>query len=66
MKAVRIIMKVLAITLLLSTMICGLFLNGQGVQPDPSSIQFHMTIGISGIVLGIAIFFLPGKKVQQQ
>ena len=65
MKAVRIIMKVLAITLLLSTMICGLYLYGQSTPVDPGSVRFHMTIGIAGIVLGIATFFLPGKRARQ-
>ena len=65
MKAVRIIMKVIAVTLLLSTLICGLSLYGKTVPVDPSSISFHMTVGIAGIVFGIATFFLPGKKARQ-
>jgi hypothetical protein len=62
MKAVRIIMKVVSITLLLSTLICGLYLKGSAAPIDPSSIQFHMTIGVAGLVLGIVTMFLPGKR----
>lgn len=65
MKTFRIIMRILAITLLASTMICGLYLSGQSTPVDPSSIQFHMTIGIAGIMLGIITMFLPGRKVKQ-
>jgi hypothetical protein len=64
MKAFRILMRIIAITLLVSTMICGLYLKGQSTPVDPSSIQFHMTIGIAGIVLGIVTMFLPGKKAK--
>jgi hypothetical protein len=61
MKVIRILMRIAAITLLLSTLICGLSLIGKSVI-DPSSIQFHMTIGIGGILLGIVTMFLPGKN----
>jgi hypothetical protein len=63
MKALRIVMRVVSITLLASTLICGLYLKGQPVV-DPSSIQFHMTIAVAGIVLGVTTMFLPGKKVK--
>ena len=62
MKIIRILMRIAAITLLLSTLICGLYLSGKGMTIDPSSLQFHMTIGISAIVLGIVTMFLPGKN----
>jgi hypothetical protein len=63
MKVFRIVMRIVSIALLASTLICGLYLKGQPVL-EPSSIQFHMTIAIAGIFLGIATMFLPGKKTK--
>lgn len=37
--------------LLLSTMICGLWLKSQGATPE--SVQFHITIAIASIVLSL-------------
>lgn len=65
MKAFRIIMRVLSITLILSTLICGLSLASGNTPVDAGSLQFHMTIGILGIVFSIVTFFLPGKKAVQ-
>ena len=62
MKAFRIILRVISITLLASTLICGLYLAGKGTAVDPSSLQFHMTIGITGSVTGVAAMLLPSRK----
>lgn len=60
-----IIMRVSAITLLASVMICGLYLHGRDAAVDAGSLQFHMTVGIAGVVLGIVAMLLPGKKTIQ-
>ncbi|SHI20655.1 hypothetical protein SAMN02745823_03389 [Sporobacter termitidis DSM 10068] len=65
MKAFRIIMRVISITLLASAMICGLYLRGQGTPVDPGSLQFHMTIGIAAVIFTVVTLFLPGKKTKQ-
>lgn len=65
MKVFRIIMRVISLTLLASTLICGLSLMGKVTPIDPSSLQFHMTIGIAGVAFTAVTIFLPGKKAKQ-
>jgi hypothetical protein len=67
MKAFRIIMRVLSLTLLASALICGLWLARRGQAGiDPGSLQFHMAIGIAGIVCSAVTMFLPGGKARQK
>lgn len=65
MKAFRITMRVISITLVASTLICGLSLASQYTPTDASSLQFHMTIGIAGIAFSVVTMFLPGRKAKQ-
>jgi hypothetical protein len=53
MKTLRAILNASAALLLVSTAICGLWLRGQATVA-PSSIGFHMTIGL----LGMAVWLL--------
>ena len=61
MKAFRIIMRVISLTLLVSTLICGLYLSTQAAA-DPSSIQFHSAIAGAAILFSAVTIFLPGGK----
>lgn len=49
MKIATIISSVVSILLLLSAMICGLWLK----SGQPGSINFHMNCGIAGIVFSV-------------
>lgn len=61
-----IIMRVISLTLLASTLICGLYLAAQGAgNVEISSLQFHKAIGIAAVASGAVTMFLPGKKVKQ-
>ncbi len=53
MKALRVGLKAGAAVLLVSTAICGLWIRGQGAAVDPSSVSFHMTIGLLTVVVGL-------------
>ncbi len=53
MRALRVVLNVSATLLLASTAICGLWLRGQGAAVDPSSIGFHMTIGLLSVAAGL-------------
>ncbi len=53
MKALRVVLNASAALLLASTAICGLWLRGQGAAVDPSSIGFHMTIGLLTVAVGL-------------
>ena len=52
MKIVFLITSIITGFLLLSTMICGLWIKGNKVT-DASSLNFHTTIGIWSVVFGI-------------
>jgi hypothetical protein len=52
MKIAQIILNSLSILGLLCTAICGLWLHSHSTPaPDPSSISFHMTLGLGTIVI---------------
>ena len=53
MKALRVALNAGAALLLVSTAICGLWIRGQGAAVDPSSIGFHMTIGLVTVVVSL-------------
>lgn len=53
MKIITIVVSVLAIITLLSTLICGLWISKQP-EVDPSSLLFHLRIGIASVILVIA------------
>lgn len=53
MKTLRVVLNVSTALLLASTAICGLWLRSQGATVDPSSIGFHMTIGLLTVVVGL-------------
>ncbi len=53
MRALRVVLSVSAALLLASTAICGVWLRGQGTAVDPSSIGFHMTIGLLSVAVGL-------------
>lgn len=62
MRILTLIVAILAIVCLLSTLICGLWMKQQ-TNIEASSINFHVTIGIAGVVLSIlAILILLIKK----
>ena len=52
MKTISIIVAVITILLLLSTLICGLWIKSKGLT-DPSSLNFHMQIGIASVIFGL-------------
>lgn len=64
MKVFRIIMRVISLSLLGSTLICGLYIGAQS-SVDISSLQFHKMIGIAAIMFIAVTIFLPGKKAKQ-
>lgn len=57
MKLLTLIVAILAITGLLSTLICGLWMMQQ-TNVAQSSINFHVTIGIASVVLSILSILL--------
>lgn len=57
MKMIINILAIFAIIGLLSTLICGLWIHKQP-SIDPSSIKFHMQIGIGSIILSVLTLIL--------
>jgi predicted small integral membrane protein len=57
MKTIVIIIAVLDIVLLLSTLICGLWISGQNLSGDAlvSARTFHRNIAITSIVLSVIV-----------
>lgn len=51
MKIVLIVLAVLSMLLLLSTLICGLWIRAQGPAVDPSSLSFHLGIAVISILM---------------
>lgn len=52
MKIITIVIAVVAGLLLLSTLICGLWIKSKGLT-DISSLNFHMQIGIGSVIFGM-------------
>lgn len=53
MKIVSLIVGILTMLLLLSTLICGLWINAKGLTNDSSSLAFHMKIGTASVIFGV-------------
>jgi cytochrome b561 len=51
------IMAVVSILLLLSTLICGLWMKAQPAV-DPSSVNFHVTLGIATVIVTLITLVL--------
>lgn len=52
MKLATLISSIITALLLLSTMICGLWLRANNIA-DPSSFNFHMNCGIAAVVFSL-------------
>lgn len=52
MKKATIISAIITVLLLLSTMICGLWLRANNIS-DPSSFDFHVNCGIGAVVFSV-------------
>ncbi len=52
MKIVFVVISVITGFLLLSTMICGLWIKANNIK-DASSLNFHMNIGIASVIFGV-------------
>ncbi len=62
MKTLTLIVAILAIVCLLSTLICGFWMKQQ-TNVEASSINFHVTLGIASVVLGVlSILLLLTRK----
>ncbi len=53
MKTLQLIAAGLTGLLLIMVLICGLWMKAQGTNLDPSSVSFHMGLGITTVVLGL-------------
>jgi len=49
MKIATLVSAILTVLVVVSTMICGLWISANNVT-DPSSIHFHKTIGIASVI----------------
>jgi|GEM_PF-1943999 len=67
MRVFQIIVAVATILLMLSTLVCGLYIGG-GSAPDPaSSAQFHMMLGIlTAIFVFLSSILLIVKNKKQK
>lgn len=57
MKILIVIVAVTALLLLLSTLICGLWIKEKGLT-DVSSLKFHMQIGIAAVISSVIAIIL--------
>lgn len=57
MKKATLISAVITVLLLLSTMICGLWLRANNIS-DPGSFNFHVNCGIAAVVFSIITLIL--------
>lgn len=57
MKVISLIIAIITGLLLFSTLICGLWINANKVT-DPSSLKFHMNIGIASAIFGFITVIL--------
>ena len=58
------VLSVTTITMLLSTLICGLWIKSNNVV-EPSSIQFHMTLGIISVVLSVVLLVVLMRMLKK-
>ncbi|AET69304.1 hypothetical protein Desor_3850 [Desulfosporosinus orientis DSM 765] len=63
MKVVTMISSIITFLLLLSTMICGLWLKANNAT-DPSSFSFHMNCGIASVVFCFITIVLLAVTLQ--
>ncbi len=54
MRTIELILAIVASLLLLSTLICGLWIRSTG-NTGPSSLNFHMMIGIATVLFGLGM-----------
>lgn len=52
MKVTSLIVGITTILLLLSTLICGLWIKSHGMMNNTDSLAFHMKIGIVSVLFG--------------
>lgn len=53
MKVISLIAGIITILLLLSTLICGLWIKSHGLTNNIDSLAFHMKIGIASVIFGL-------------
>lgn len=53
MKILSLTSGILTILFLLSTLICGLWINSKGLTNNADSLAFHMKIGTVSVILGL-------------
>lgn len=53
MKIISLIAGITTILLLLSTLICGLWIKSQSLTNNIDSLSFHMKIGIASVIFGL-------------
>lgn len=54
MKAISLVTASITILLLLSTLICGLWIKSHNLTNDIQSLVFHMKVGIASVIFGSA------------
>lgn len=64
MRTLTLILGILTGLLLASTLICGLWMRAQEVV-DPSSISFHMTIGVAAVLVAALTLILSVSQVMR-
>jgi len=64
MKIISIIIAAITVLLLLSTLMCGLWIKSKGLT-DVGSLNFHMQIGIGTVIFGlISVILLMFKTLK--
>jgi hypothetical protein len=58
MKTLIVVLAVVSILLLLSTLICGLWIRFSGNVVDKSSLDFHLWIAIGAVVASVVTLIL--------
>jgi uncharacterized BrkB/YihY/UPF0761 family membrane protein len=68
LKSIALISAVITALLMLTTMICGLWIRSNGVT-DPSSFDFHIRCGIASVVFSfvtLALFILMLARMKKK
>jgi hypothetical protein len=63
MKTLEITLNVLSSLLILSTMICGLWINSSVANQTADSIRFHLQIGIATVILTLVTLTVSFLRV---
>ncbi|MDP4145851.1 MAG: hypothetical protein Q8936_15420 [Bacillota bacterium] len=58
MRTISFIIAVITALLLLSTLICGLWIKSKNLATDQSALSFHMKIGVLSVAFGIITIIL--------